>query len=123
MIVSGIRAEEDGIHADVRWEDTDRPPLDLYVRGPDLRADPNGFLLLCFLPAWQAGERRVAIEGGICPVLKANLSAAAQTLARWHRMGATPAIEGPTETRLPQGRIGQFLSGGVDSLASLRIGL
>ncbi|WP_206079087.1 hypothetical protein, partial [Allomesorhizobium camelthorni] len=70
MIVSGLIAEDDRVRAEVRWEEAGRDTQEIFVQGQDLSADPNGFLILCFLPAWHAGERRIVIEGGgICPVL------------------------------------------------------
>lgn len=124
MIVSGLIAEDDRVRAEVRWEEAGRDTQEIFVQGQDLSADPNGFLILCFLPAWHAGERRIVIEGGgICPVLRANLAAASQTLMRWHRLADPPRIEASTETRLPGERVGLFLSGGIDSLASLRSNL
>lgn len=124
MIVSGFKAEEDRVRAQVRWEEAGRDTQEIFVRGPDLCADPNAFLILCFLPAWQAGERRIVIEdSGICPVLRANLAAASQTLTRWNRLADPPRIEASTETRLPGEKVGLFLSGGIDSLASLRSNL
>ncbi|WP_206079250.1 hypothetical protein, partial [Allomesorhizobium camelthorni] len=70
MIVSGFIAEEDGVRAEVRWEEAGRDTQRIFVQGHDLCADPNAFLILCFLPAWHAGERRILVEdGGICPVL------------------------------------------------------
>jgi hypothetical protein len=124
VIVSGFIVEEDGVRAEVRWEEADRDTQEISVQGPDLCADPNAFLILCFLPAWHAGERRIVIEdGGICPVLQANLAAASQTLMRWHRLAEPPRIEASAETRLPAEKVGLFLSGGIDSLASLRSSL
>ena len=124
MIVSGFIAEENSVRAQVRWEDAGRDTQEIFVQGHDLCADPNAFLILCFLPAWHAGERRIVIEdGGICPVLRANLAAVSQTLIRWHRLADPPRIEASTETRLPGERVGLFLSGGIDSLASLRSNL
>ena len=108
--------------AEVTWEDANRPAVNLSIECErDIYADPNGFLLACYLPAWHAGERRVSLDQAVCPILRANLSSAVQTLARWNRyLGPPPIIEAPREVRLPQGGVAMFLSGGVDSLASLR---
>lgn len=141
MIVSGFVVEKDRVRAEVRWEEAGRDTQEIFVsevkweesgrdikeifsHEHDLCADPNAFLILCFLPAWHAGERRIVIEGGeICPVLRANLTATSQTLMRWHRLADPPSIEASTETRLPGERVGLFLSGGIDSLACLRSNL
>lgn len=122
MIIDGIHANGEGVRAAVRWENSGREPLDLYVRGTDLVADANGLLLLAFLPAWKAGEHRIVVDGGVCPVLRANLDTVSQLLSRWHGLADAPAIEAQPEVRLPKGEVGLFLSGGIDSLASLRTG-
>jgi hypothetical protein len=90
--------------------------------GIELSPDPNGFLLASYLPAWRARERRVALDDAICPILRANLAAAVQTLASWNPwLGAPPRVEAPEKARAPQGGVASFLSGGVDSLATLRV--
>jgi hypothetical protein len=112
------------VRARVKWEDAKRDTLDLFVEGEDLVADPNAFLILSYLPAWQAGEKRVLVEGGdTCPILQANLAAVSQTLERWHGYSNPPRIEASNATRLPAGSVGLFVSGGIDSLASLRCNL
>jgi hypothetical protein len=124
MRVTQITATEGQVRAQVTWEQAPRAPLDLQVTADHgtLTADPNAFLLVCYLPAWRAGEERVVIDGAICPVLRANLSAATQVLAGWQTsLGPRPRIEADTAIRLPQTGVGSFLSGGIDSLATLRI--
>ncbi len=86
-----------------------------------LEADPNGFLLGAFLPAWTAGERRIRVEGAICPLLAANLTIAASVFRTWFTdLPAPPSIEADFEYRPPGTRTAAFLSGGVDSLAMVR---
>ncbi len=86
-----------------------------------LEADPNGFLLGAFVPAWAAGESRIRIEGAICPLLAANLTIVASTLRTWFTdWAAPPIIECDYEYRPPGTRGAAFLSGGVDSLAMIR---
>lgn len=124
MIISHFKADQDQVSAQVKWEEVDRDDLNLFVQGKDLVADPNAFLILSFLPAWLAGEKRIVVEGGdICPVLQANLAAVSQTIRRWHRYPDPPRMETSNGTRLPAGGVGLFVSGGIDSLASLRCNL
>ena len=116
--------------ATVTWEDNDRPPLEIYFETDQphcevLAADPNAFLTAAFVPAFYHGERRVAIEGVICPVLEEGLSGAAQLLGEWYRLPSTytrPVIE-PTGRHalapVSPPRTGLFLSGGVDSTFTL----
>ena len=86
-----------------------------------LEADPNGFLLGAFLPAWTSGESRIHIDGAICPLLAANLRIAASTVGKWFTdLGPPPTIECDYEYRPPGTRSAAFLSGGVDSLAMIR---
>lgn len=83
--------------------------------------DPNGFLLGGFLPAWLAGERRIVVEGAVCPLLVANLGIAASMLSGWYRdFPPLPLIEAERRHQAPVQGAAIFLSGGVDSLASLR---
>ncbi|MBM3957832.1 MAG: hypothetical protein FJ313_07260 [Gemmatimonadetes bacterium] len=113
----------------VTWEDADRPPVRPFVEveatyGEGFAADPNGFLVAALLPAWHAGERRVTVEGSLCPVLRDNLGAATGTLRTWYpELGPPPQIE-PTLGYAPHypasGQALSFLSMGIDSLATLR---
>jgi len=128
MVIANIRSSDtDGssnVECEVRLETHDGASQHIFARTErpyTLEADPNGFLLGAFLPAWAAGETRIRVEGAICPLLAANLTIAASTLGRWFTdLGPPPAIEGDYEYRLPATRSAAFLSGGVDSLAMIR---
>jgi hypothetical protein len=114
----------------VRWEDADRPPLDLFLeaRGAsaaELSPEPEAFLTACFLPAMRDGERRVEVEGAVCAKLVEGLGHAAALLRPAHAAGSeAPAIE-PTRglralsPRRPA-RAAMFFSGGIDTLEMLR---
>jgi hypothetical protein len=117
------------VKARVSWEEADSPPVRVFVEVPESHAegfwpDPNAFLIAAVLPAWRAGERRVRVEGSLCPVLHENLRAAITTLQAWYPdMGTPPAIECSEGTMAlrPQGRHAiSLLSCGIDSLAILR---
>jgi hypothetical protein len=111
-------------HARISWEDSDRSPFDLrfsFPSGDAPAADPNAFLIALFVAAFRAGERRIAVEGAVCPVLGDGLRAAAAVLRTWYG-GDRPApalepSEGFRAGRPPEGG-GEaiFLSGGLDSL-------
>ena len=80
MIIGRIRAgevaTESRVECEIRFERRTQRTHNIYaVTGSThrLTADPNGFLLGGFLPAWMAGERRVRIEDPVCPLLAANL--------------------------------------------------
>lgn len=110
--------------ARITWEDAPREPLtiELEVRGaaaPDVRPDPNAFLLAAAIPAMRHGERRLAIEGSICPRLRDGLATAATVLQGWYGPRRLPAIEpdaGFVPPRPGPRRAAAFLSGGMDSL-------
>lgn len=116
--------------ARVSWEDSDRPPLELFVEAQgagaaELSTEPETFLTACFLPAMRDGERRVEIEGAVCGRLAEGLAEAAALLGGAHVAGhGMPAIE-PTRglrsisPRRPV-RAATFFTGGVDTLEMLR---
>ncbi|MFC1719120.1 hypothetical protein ACFL6S_36040, partial [Candidatus Poribacteria bacterium] len=118
------------VEARVTWEDVDKAPLALFVETKaefqqGLWPDPNAFLIGCLLPAWRAGERRVRVDGYLCPILRHNLKAALDTLQLWYPdfFGPMPVIETTRgfKARLPaQGQAVSLLSCGIDSLATLR---
>lgn len=135
MRISDIRSEGTRtrplVAASVTWEESDRPPLDLFFEtderfAADLSCDPHAFLVACVPPALRHGERRIAIDEDICPELYDGLQIAMQFLQ--HGSGrAAPAlrIDARSTTRAPAKRAeahaGAFLSGGVDSLTTLRL--
>lgn len=125
MLISMISASGNYVSALITWENSDRQPSEITFESSenyDLTPDPNGFLLACYLPAWNAGETRVAIDQGVCPILRGNLSAVTQTLSLWypHMRAAPPIIEARDLPSGPQGDVASFLSGGIDSLATIR---
>lgn len=135
MRIVDLRSESIGssarVAATVIWEDRDRPPLDIFFEtderfASDLSCDPHAFLVACVAPALRHGERRIAIDAEICPELHDGLRTAMELLQHWTGRRAAPVrIEARSKPRLPTGpevpRAGGFLSGGVDSLANLRL--
>jgi hypothetical protein len=116
--------------ARVAWEESERPPVDLFFEtdGSDaagFRPDANAFLLACAFPAMRHRERRIAVDGAVCPRLRDGLDAAAGVLRGWYgpprRLPAIePAAGFVSPPPLAPPRSGMLFSGGVDSTALLR---
>lgn len=135
MRIEEIRSEQRGdrarIAATVSWEDSQRPTRDVYFEthaefSDALSAAPHAFLVGCLLPAMSFGEQRVFVEGEICPELRAGLATAMAWIHHWRGPERQPVrIEPRTSARMP-GRVpgrraATFFSGGIDSLANLRL--
>jgi hypothetical protein len=128
------KSEKNGmarVAATVTWEDCDRPKRHIYIETDvrfvdDINPNPNAFLLAAIIPAMHHGEDRILLDGKICPQLRNGLTTVLQLLRSWYgeeghlpvSIEATQGFE-PPHPRLPQ-RTASFMSGGVDSLATLR---
>jgi hypothetical protein len=116
------------VAATVVWEDISRPDEEVYYDcpetfGDDIWPNPNAFLLACAMPALDYGERRVLIEGALCPELRNGLQTAFRVIRQWYPHLKGLAIEAgsgffPSVPRLPP-RVASFMSGGIDALATL----
>jgi hypothetical protein len=134
MRVENLRSERDGdrarICATVIWEDCDRPRYDLYFEthaefADGLACNPHAFVLAGAIPAFHYGEKRLFIDAEICPEFRLGLLTAISWLIHWFDPSREPlVIEAKTRSRLQEPRTperaGFFLSGGVDSFATLR---
>ena len=131
MLVSEIGLHEcaqlSRVAARISFEESDRPAFDLFAEtlASFRRAftpDPNALLLACILPAWRAGERRIFLDGPLCPVLVRDILAALRVLACWYPdFGPWPSIESTRyEAKHAMGPSVSLISCGVDSLATLR---
>ncbi|HEX6210250.1 MAG TPA: hypothetical protein VF136_05710 [Methylomirabilota bacterium] len=134
MKISNLRLEtvEGGCRAvaDVAWEDSDRPRSQLtFQTTPEwadaLEPNPEAFLTACVPVAARHRERRVRVEGAVSPRLRDGLLAASHTMRQWY--GTTPPVPAIESDRgftpgAPAGRarVVSMMSGGVDSLATLR---
>jgi hypothetical protein len=135
MRIENLRAETNGnkarVTATVIWEDCERPATEVYFAtdeafAKDLSCDPHAFLTACIMPALHHGEKRVFVDGEICPVLRDGLMTAMSWMRHWYdsperelvRIEAKMRSNYPTP-RTPE-RAGLFFSGGIDSLAALR---
>ncbi|MFC1715263.1 hypothetical protein ACFL6S_16460 [Candidatus Poribacteria bacterium] len=119
-----VRAE-----AQLIWEEADKAPTSLFFEvdaqfQDAFWADPNGFLMAAILPAWHAGEKRVKVDGALCPVLCNNLESSTRLLRSWYpELGSRPTIEpsqGFKTTLTFKAQAASFLSCDIDSLSILR---
>ena len=127
----GRQGELESVGATIVWENAARDPQHLYfATRPEfaggLACNPNAFLLASIIPAMSQGERRIRVEGHVCPKLRNGLVTALQILREWYgHAGHSPveieATEGfvPTLKATPP-RVASFMSGGVDSLTTVR---
>jgi hypothetical protein len=121
--------------ARVIFEDCNRPEKTVFIRTPlsfakGFTANPDAFLVGCLLPALHLGEKRIFIEQAICPFLKEGVGVAMNILSHWTREGGkehqyTPikieANPRQNQPNLTPPRTGMVMSGGMDSLAALRL--
>jgi len=117
--------------ATVTWEDCDQPQKDIYIEtekrfAADISCDPHAFLIGCLIPALHFGEKRILLEAEICPTLREGLGIVMALMQEWSQGAYRPlSIETRTgdtvNSRNNDRRAGMFLSGGIDSLAALRV--
>jgi hypothetical protein len=134
MRIENLRIEKEQntarVAATVIWEDCDRSPQEIFYETDkafvqDLTCNPHAFLVGSIVPAMRSGERRVAIDETICPELRNGLLTAMGWLCEWYGAPRRPVqIEAKVGVRPPithaAKRAGSFMSGGIDSLATLR---
>ena len=126
---SDTGSEMSRLSARIEWEDSPRPPQRVSFSlsaNPSIAAEPTpeAFVLSAALAAARAGERRLRIDGMMCPVLADGLRSAFGLLDAWY--GGTrssmslEAARGFRARKRPAPSAAMFLSGGVDSLHLLR---
>jgi hypothetical protein len=134
MKIENFRSEKRNgraaVLATVSWEESDRPTQEMFFETDEkfaesISCNPNAFLVACILPAMHHGERRVLVDGGICPELKENLVDVMGWLRHWFEPNYnSPIIEAETistqNNPTSPNKTGFFLSGGIDSLAVLK---
>jgi hypothetical protein len=123
------------LRARVGWEDCDRGVDDICFRyrAPEDYLLPDNlhpFLVAAVVPALRRGERRISVEGAVCPWLRDRLTTFMAYLAHWHwyKYGRqrtdrrVPLIEAADRPHQPSTvpETGCFFSGGVDSLWTIR---
>lgn len=135
MRISNLKSVQDGtrarIIAAVQWEDCDRPNQDIFIETEeafvqDLTLNPHSFLVGCIIPALHFGERRICLDAEICPALLEGLETVMALMEYWSKGAYRPlrieaGTRGVAENSSGPKRAGLFLSGGMDSLAALRI--
>ncbi len=135
MKIADLKKIEEGdrvrIMATVCWEDSGQPERNIFIEtsggfAPDLTISPHAFLVGCLVPALHFQERRIALDEKICPTLLEGLRTAMAVLVHWSRGAWQPlTIEAKTRRSAPvgntKGRAALFISGGIDSLAALRL--
>jgi hypothetical protein len=114
----------------VTWEDVPREDHELFFETDsglpwDLTPLADPFLTASAIPALRFGERRVRVDGEVCPELVNGLETALEWLRLWFggEGASAPRIEAATYARGKEGkegRAGCFFSGGIDSFATLR---
>jgi len=125
------RGERAAVAATVLWERGGRKGrrMDVWIAVPvdvaaDLRAAPEAFLVTGALVAMYHRERRIQVEGVLDPRTVAGTTRAMALLADWWRQAPPVAIEGEVGARprvAETTRVAAFLSGGIDSLAVVRV--
>ena len=116
--------------ATIVWEDSDRPNTDIYFATTEefsqsLHCDPHAFLVASIMPAVRFKERRIKIDGPICPELIEGLETILTFTRHWYKGERKPVLIEAQELihrpTIPTAeRASFFFSGGVDSLATLR---
>jgi len=118
------------VMATIQWEDCDRPDHEIFIETKeefvqDLSLNPHSFLVGCIIPALHFGERRIFLDAEICPTLREGLETVMALMKEWTQGEYKPLnIEAKTRSVVNLNnhrRAGLFLSGGMDSLAALRI--
>jgi hypothetical protein len=137
MKIENLRSENKNsrarVVATITWEDCDRPAKEFYFETEEefsdgLSCNPHAFLIPCALAAMHDGEERVFIDAEICPELRDGLMTAMSWIRHWYAQSESERklvqIEGKTQQHVlypnKPPRAGLFLSGGIDSLATLR---
>ncbi|MDD1421845.1 hypothetical protein MEO40_22550, partial [Dolichospermum sp. ST_sed1] len=121
------------VSATVVWEDRDRSPQEIYIAtipefGAELSCNPHSFLVACTMVAFYFGEKRIYIDAEICPQLLENLQTAMALVKTWYKRDRSPVkIESKIKSSLATPEIykykpaGIFFTGGIDTLATLRL--
>lgn len=124
-----VRRDTVRVSAAVQWEDSDLPAEDLCfeaegVAPGEFVPSPEAFAIRGALAALHQNEKRVLVEGALCPRLRDGLRAALRTLRAWYSPNlGVPLIEATGGLRAlypPRPQAAVFLSCGFDSLFLLQ---
>ena len=119
------------VSADITWEENLREKMNIYFEtdrefASALSLSFHPFLVGSILVAMHHREKRVSVEGEVCPELCQNLITAMNWIRHWYYDAALPLVKiepGKVMTSAAQAdrpRSASFMSGGVDSLATLK---
>ena len=132
MRIEQIRQERSAnrsrLSATIVWEESDRPPCEIYFEAADEFADaigysPEAFVAAALPPALWDGEKRLRVEGELCPEFLDNVAVVTQVFQNWFpEISQNMVVEAKrrTSAQTSLGRSAFFFTGGVDSLAALR---
>jgi hypothetical protein len=117
------------ITAQITWEDCDRPRQEIYFEVDSefagaLSSEPDAFVTAAVMPAIFHGEKRIAVEGELCPELRDGLISTMAVIRHWYTLPRLVDIEAKPRQKgapRPQDRAAFFLTGGVDSLTTFRM--
>lgn len=135
MRITNLDKVRDGelvrVRATVCWEDCDQPDKEIFIAteakfAEDILPNPHAFLVGALIPALHLGERRITMDSAICPQLQQGLSTAMGLMRHWSQGRMQPLrLEVDTQSKVSFAdryrRTAMFLSGGIDSLTSLRL--
>lgn len=124
-------ADRTRVEVTATWEDVQRPSQTLFVEtssafAADFALDYDAFVAACAVPALFLGERRLSVPGDLCPRLSDGLAFVMEILQQWRGIRRPAVVLEPEEgfrSRYPvkKPRTAMLLSGGIDSLAMLRV--
>lgn len=119
------------VEVTVTWEQAQRPAQTLFAEiasefAGGLALDYDAFVAACAVPAMHFGERRLAVDGDVCPKLADGLAFVMEILRQWYGsknpvVGIDPQAGFKARYPVAKPRGGMLLSGGIDSLAMLRL--
>ena len=116
------------LSARIIWEDSPQEPVEVFFEAGGVFADAvaysaEAFVSAALAPALWAGERRIMVEGELCPEFVDNVSVVTKVFQNWfpHVSRVLP-VESSLRATAPTSHRGSafFFTGGVDSLAALR---
>lgn len=135
MKVTDLKYEtnEDDVRAaaQIVWEDSERPNQKIFFEtkkrfSDGLALNPHAFAVACVTPAMYFGEKRLWVEGEICPELKDGLTTIMQWMRLWWYKSDKKLVSIESKTgswgsrRKAAERAAVFFSGGIDALATVR---
>ncbi|MEA2061641.1 MAG: hypothetical protein U9P10_14275 [Thermodesulfobacteriota bacterium] len=133
MIISDFRQENNTsvrISARITFEESNQPDKDVFIEttkvfGSNIHVSPTAFLVGTIIPALYFREKRISVDAKICPGLLEGLETVMALMASWSGGKMPPLVlecrKKKGLSRQPVNRAGMVFSGGVDSLAALRL--